>query len=173
MNDLRIIEDDDLPIKQRNNRPKIPPNGKITQLKKKLIATSFFIDDQDKWVAEEKKKTQAHETTNTEKASSSGQLDATTSVTDGKVSKENARDSVIRKVANDDSLNNDHKESVETEKKDSNGILDTINEDGEDDNDEDEEKGDDKDIFTDASQGDIVDKDISSDKLKAEDIGDA
>lgn len=172
LNDLRIIEDDDLPIKQRNNRPKIPPNGKITQIKKKLIATSFFIDDQDKWVAEEKKKTQAHETINTEKSYSSDQLDATSSVTDGKVSKENAGYSVIRKVVND-SLDNDHKESVETEQKDSNGILDTINEVGEDDNDEDEEKGDDKDIFTDASQGDIDDKDISSDKLKAEDIGDA
>lgn len=51
--DLVIIEDDDLPIKQRNNRPKIPPNGRITQTKKKVIANSFFIDDQDKWIAEE------------------------------------------------------------------------------------------------------------------------
>ncbi|ODV84458.1 hypothetical protein CANARDRAFT_29006 [[Candida] arabinofermentans NRRL YB-2248] len=45
--DLIIIEDDDLPQKQRNNRPKIPPNGKITQIKKKFIANAFFLDAQD------------------------------------------------------------------------------------------------------------------------------
>ncbi|VEU23001.1 DEKNAAC104269 [Brettanomyces naardenensis] len=52
--DMVIIEDDDLPMKQRNNRPKIPPNGKITQIKKKFIANAFFIDRQDEWVRKEK-----------------------------------------------------------------------------------------------------------------------
>lgn len=45
--DLILIEDDDLPLKQRNNRPKIPPNGKITQIKKKFIPTAFFVEKQD------------------------------------------------------------------------------------------------------------------------------
>ncbi|KAG0689837.1 Transcriptional activator spt7 [Pichia californica] len=45
--DLVMIEDTDLPYKQRNNRPKIPPNGKITQIKKKFVATAFFIEKQD------------------------------------------------------------------------------------------------------------------------------
>lgn len=45
--DLVLIEDSDLPHKQRNNRPKIPPNGKITQIKKKFIATAFFVEKQD------------------------------------------------------------------------------------------------------------------------------
>ncbi|GAV27974.1 hypothetical protein PMKS-001442 [Pichia membranifaciens] len=45
--DLVLIEDNDLPHKQRNNRPKIPPNGKITQIKKKFIATAFFVEKQD------------------------------------------------------------------------------------------------------------------------------
>jgi transcriptional activator SPT7 len=45
--ELILIEDDDLPQKQRNNRPKIPPNGKITQIKKKFIPTAFFIEKQE------------------------------------------------------------------------------------------------------------------------------
>ena len=45
--ELILIEDDDLPLKQRNNRPKIPPNGKITQVKKKFIPTAFFLEKQD------------------------------------------------------------------------------------------------------------------------------
>lgn len=45
--ELVLIEDNDLPHKQRNNRPKIPPNGKITQIKKKFIATAFFVEKQD------------------------------------------------------------------------------------------------------------------------------
>lgn len=47
--DLIIIEDDDLPIKQRNNRPRVPPNGRIVQTKKKLVANAFFLDQQDEW----------------------------------------------------------------------------------------------------------------------------
>ncbi|KAG7837081.1 hypothetical protein KL943_001120 [Ogataea angusta] len=45
--DLVILEDDDLPLKQRNNRPKVPPNGRITQVKRKLINNAFFLDAQD------------------------------------------------------------------------------------------------------------------------------
>lgn len=45
--DLILMEDDDLPLKQRNNRPKVPPNGKITQIKKKFVPTAFFIEKQD------------------------------------------------------------------------------------------------------------------------------
>lgn len=44
--DLILIEDDDLPLKQRNNRPKIPPNGKITQTKKRVASTAFFLETQ-------------------------------------------------------------------------------------------------------------------------------
>jgi transcriptional activator SPT7 len=47
-NETELIEDEDLPQKQRNNRPKVPPNGKITQIKKKFTATAFFIDRQEK-----------------------------------------------------------------------------------------------------------------------------
>ncbi|KAI5957283.1 SPT7 [Candida jiufengensis] len=39
-----LVEDDDLPQKQRNIRPKLPPSGKITTIKKKIIANSFFLD---------------------------------------------------------------------------------------------------------------------------------
>ncbi|KAI5957852.1 SPT7 [Candida theae] len=42
-----LIEDDDLPQKQRNFRPKLPPTGKITSIKKKIIASSFFLPEDD------------------------------------------------------------------------------------------------------------------------------
>ncbi|KAG5420837.1 SPT7 [Candida metapsilosis] len=42
-----LIEDDDLPQKQRNIRPKLPPTGKITTIKKKIIASSFFLPEDD------------------------------------------------------------------------------------------------------------------------------
>lgn len=45
---LELVEDEDLPQKQRNNRPKVPPNGKITQIKKKFISNTFFVENQDK-----------------------------------------------------------------------------------------------------------------------------
>ncbi|KAG7722708.1 hypothetical protein KL949_000240 [Ogataea haglerorum] len=45
--DLVILEDDDLPLKQRNHRPKVPPNGRISQVKRKLINNAFFLDAQD------------------------------------------------------------------------------------------------------------------------------
>ncbi|KAG7939081.1 uncharacterized protein OGAPODRAFT_77314 [Ogataea polymorpha] len=45
--DLVILEDDDLPLKQRNHRPKVPPNGRITQVKRKLINNAFFLEAQD------------------------------------------------------------------------------------------------------------------------------
>ncbi|KAI5961917.1 SPT7 [Candida pseudojiufengensis] len=40
-----LIEDDELPQKQRNIRPKLPPTGKITSIKKKIIANSFFVPE--------------------------------------------------------------------------------------------------------------------------------
>ncbi|CCG22934.1 Spt7 SAGA transcriptional regulatory complex subunit [Candida orthopsilosis Co 90-125] len=42
-----LIEDDELPQKQRNVRPKLPPTGKITTIKKKIIASSFFLPEDD------------------------------------------------------------------------------------------------------------------------------
>ncbi|KAI5963986.1 SPT7 [Candida margitis] len=42
-----LIEDDELPQKQRNIRPKLPPTGKITTIKKKIIANSFFLPEDD------------------------------------------------------------------------------------------------------------------------------
>ncbi|TID18607.1 hypothetical protein CANINC_003857 [Pichia inconspicua] len=45
--ELVLVEDEDLPLKQRNNRPKIPPNGKITQGKKKTVTNTFDIEKQE------------------------------------------------------------------------------------------------------------------------------
>ena len=42
-----LIEDEELPQKQRNIRPKLPPTGKITAIKKKIIANSFFLKEED------------------------------------------------------------------------------------------------------------------------------
>lgn len=42
-----LVEDDELPQKQRNVRPKLPPTGKITTIKKKIIASSFFLPEDD------------------------------------------------------------------------------------------------------------------------------
>ena len=36
-----LTEDEDLPQKQRNVRPKLPPTGRISSIKKKIIANSF------------------------------------------------------------------------------------------------------------------------------------
>ncbi|KAK6198545.1 uncharacterized protein RJT21DRAFT_122123 [Scheffersomyces amazonensis] len=46
-NSLLLIEDEELPQKQRNIRPRLPPTGKITAIKKKIIANSFFLPDSD------------------------------------------------------------------------------------------------------------------------------
>lgn len=42
---LALVEDDELPQKQRNIRPKLPPTGKIAGVKKKIIANSYFLPD--------------------------------------------------------------------------------------------------------------------------------
>ncbi|KAK6461268.1 transcription factor, member of the histone acetyltransferase SAGA complex [Scheffersomyces coipomensis] len=44
---LLLIEDDELPQKQRNIRPRLPPTGRITAIKKKIIANSFFLPDSE------------------------------------------------------------------------------------------------------------------------------
>lgn len=36
-NDMTIVEDDDLPIKQRFPKPRLPPNGKITSPRKRPL----------------------------------------------------------------------------------------------------------------------------------------
>ncbi|KAF6068686.1 Bromodomain family protein [Candida albicans] len=41
------IEDEDLPQKQRNVRPKLPPTGRISSIKKKIIANSFFLPEEE------------------------------------------------------------------------------------------------------------------------------
>lgn len=65
---------------------------------------------------------------------------------------------------------NEHKANMDKENK-SVDILDPIDEENAEDSKEDDDgKGEeDKDIFTDASQGDMDDKEIPSDKLNAED----
>lgn len=40
-----LVEDDELPQKQRNIRPRLPPTGRITSVKKKIVANSFFIPE--------------------------------------------------------------------------------------------------------------------------------
>lgn len=40
---LELVDDEVLPQKQRNIRPRLPPTGKITAIKKRPVANSFFI----------------------------------------------------------------------------------------------------------------------------------
>ncbi|CAX40469.1 subunit of the histone acetyltransferase SAGA complex, putative [Candida dubliniensis CD36] len=42
-----LTEDEDLPQKQRNVRPKLPPTGRISSIKKKIIANSFFLPEEE------------------------------------------------------------------------------------------------------------------------------
>lgn len=44
---LYLIEDEELPQKQRNIRPRLPPTGKITSVKKKLLSQAFILPDED------------------------------------------------------------------------------------------------------------------------------
>lgn len=44
---LILIEDDELPQKQRNIRPRLPPTGKISSIKKRIVANAFFLPDSD------------------------------------------------------------------------------------------------------------------------------
>ncbi|ODV79611.1 uncharacterized protein CANTADRAFT_49602 [Suhomyces tanzawaensis NRRL Y-17324] len=43
---LIMIEDEELPQKQRNIRPRLPPTGKISSVKKKIVANSFFLPEE-------------------------------------------------------------------------------------------------------------------------------
>lgn len=42
---LELVDDEGLPQKQRNIRPRLPPTGKITAIKKRPVANSYFIDE--------------------------------------------------------------------------------------------------------------------------------
>ncbi|ANZ76296.1 BA75_03831T0 [Komagataella pastoris] len=42
--DILLIEDEDLPLKQRNTRPRVPPTGKIPNVKKKAVNGAYFLD---------------------------------------------------------------------------------------------------------------------------------
>ncbi|EGV66889.1 hypothetical protein CANTEDRAFT_117718 [Yamadazyma tenuis ATCC 10573] len=42
---LPLIDDEELPQKQRNIRPRLPPTGKITSIKKRPLASSFFLPE--------------------------------------------------------------------------------------------------------------------------------
>lgn len=48
---LIMIEDDELPQKQRNIRPRLPPTGKISGVKKRLISNGYFIPAEDDTLA--------------------------------------------------------------------------------------------------------------------------
>lgn len=45
--ELTLMETSDLPLKQRNSRPRVPPNGKLQMPKKRNSAGAFFLDRQD------------------------------------------------------------------------------------------------------------------------------
>lgn len=40
-----LMEDDELPQKQRNIRPRLPPTGKITSIKKKTLASAYILPE--------------------------------------------------------------------------------------------------------------------------------
>lgn len=44
---LPLIDDEELPQKQRNIRPRLPPTGKITSIKKKPLIGSFFLEEEE------------------------------------------------------------------------------------------------------------------------------
>lgn len=50
---LLLIDDEELPQKQRNIRPRMPPTGKITTIKKKIIANSFFLPEEETLLAQQ------------------------------------------------------------------------------------------------------------------------
>jgi transcriptional activator SPT7 len=45
-NSLPLVEDEDLPQKQRNVRPRLPPTGKIAGIKKKFVSNAFILPDE-------------------------------------------------------------------------------------------------------------------------------
>lgn len=52
---LLLIEDDELPQKQRNIRPRLPPTGKISSIKKRIVANAFFLPESNPTELEEEK----------------------------------------------------------------------------------------------------------------------
>lgn len=49
---LVLLEDEELPQKQRNIRPRLPPTGKIAQVKKKLLSMAFILPEEGSLSAE-------------------------------------------------------------------------------------------------------------------------
>lgn len=45
---LYLLEDEDLPQKQRNIRPRLPPTGKITSVKKRLLLNAYVLPEEEK-----------------------------------------------------------------------------------------------------------------------------
>lgn len=45
--ELVLIEDDELPQKQRNIRPRLPPTGKIASVKKRPLANAYLLPDEE------------------------------------------------------------------------------------------------------------------------------
>ncbi|KAK6877752.1 Transcriptional activator spt7 [Candida tropicalis] len=62
-----LIEDEELPQKQRNIRPKMPPTGKITSIKKKIIASSFFLPEEEDLLKQEREIAEAEKKAEQEK----------------------------------------------------------------------------------------------------------
>lgn len=44
---LFLMEDEELPQKQRNIRPRLPPTGKISAVKKKIVSTAYILPDEE------------------------------------------------------------------------------------------------------------------------------
>lgn len=45
--EFELIEDEELPQKQRNIRPRLPPTGKIASVKKKMLSAAFILPDEE------------------------------------------------------------------------------------------------------------------------------
>lgn len=45
-NKLYLLEDEDLPQKQRNIRPRLPPTGKISSVKKRLLLNAYILPEE-------------------------------------------------------------------------------------------------------------------------------
>lgn len=45
--DLLLMEDEELPQKQRNIRPRLPPTGKISSVKKKPLSSAYILSDEE------------------------------------------------------------------------------------------------------------------------------
>lgn len=45
--ELLLLEDEELPQKQRNIRPRLPPTGKIAAVKKKILSSAFILPEEE------------------------------------------------------------------------------------------------------------------------------